>query len=269
MDQLDVRTKIGLVVVSASSVSELRYPKAAPPGVVFLTSRMMLAEGESIEALIEMESNAGRAVGELASAKVDAVAYCCTVSGALRGIEADRQFCRELEDQWGTPITSTMLAVAEALQHLGLKKIVVTTPYPDSHHVAERAYLEEAGIMALTMQGMGLETAEGFAAVPPQEIFDFAMNAWKDYSGAADGLFISCMNHDGMAAAQALEDEIGKPVVTSHSATLWSVLSQAGETGPLYGYGRLLAEPRVDRRKNATPAVQMYKTNKMSLENER
>ncbi|MCI0829962.1 MAG: hypothetical protein J4N75_08075 [Chloroflexi bacterium] len=255
MDQLDVRTKIGLVVVSASSVSELRYPKAAPPGVVFLTSRMMLAEGESIEALIEMESNAGRAVGELASAKVDAVAYCCTVSGALRGIEADRQFCQELEDQWGTPITSTMLAVAEALQHLGLKKIVVTTPYPDSHHVAERAYLEEAGITALTMQGMGLETAEGFAAVPPQEIFDFAMNAWKDYSGEADGLFISCMNHDGMAVAQALEDEIGKPVVTSHSATLWSVLSQAGETGPLYGYGRLLAEPRVDRRKNATPAA--------------
>ena len=255
MDQLDVRTKIGLVVVSASSVSELRYPKAAPPGVVFLTSRMMLAEGESIEALIEMESNAGRAVGELASAKVDAVAYCCTVSGALRGIEADRQFCQELEDQWGTPITSPMLAVTEALQHLRLKKIVVTTPYPDSHHVAERAYLEEAGITALTMQGMGLETAEGFASVPPQEIFDFAMNAWKDYAAEADGLFISCMNHDGMAVAQALEDEIGKPVVTSHSATLWSVLSQAGETGPLYGYGRLLAEPRVDRRKNATPAV--------------
>ncbi len=99
---------------------------------------------------------------------------------------------------------------------------------------------------------MGLETAEGFAAVPPQEIFDFAMNAWKDYADEADGLFVSCMNHDGMAAAQALEDEIGKPVVTSHSATLWRVLSQAGKTEPLHGYGRLLAEPRVDLRKNAT-----------------
>ena len=255
MDQLDVKTKIGLVVVSASSISELRYPKAAPPGVAFLTSRMMLAEGESIDALIEMESNAARAVGELASAKVDSIAYCCTVSGALRGMEGDRQFCQELEEQWGTPITSTMLAVAEALQHMGMKKIVVTTPYPDSHHVAERAYLKEAGIEALTMQGMGLTTAEGFASVPPQEIFDFAMNAWKDYADEADGLFISCMNHDGMAAAQALEDEIGKPVVTSHTATLWSALSQAGQTQPLLGYGRLLAEPRADRRKNAASAV--------------
>ena len=252
MDQLDVRTKIGLVVVSASSISELRYPKVAPPGVAFLTSRMMLAEGESIDALIKMEDNASRAVGELASAKVDSVAYCCTVSGALRGIEGDREFCRQLEDEWGTPITSTMLAVTEALQHMGMNKIVVTTPYPDSHHTAEREYLKEAGIEALAMQGMGLETAEGFASVSPQEIFDFAMVAWEKYRDEADGLFISCMNHDGMAAAQALEDKIGKPVVTSHSATLWRVLSQAGETEPLPGYGRLLAEPRMDLRKNPT-----------------
>ena len=255
MDQLDVQTKIGLVVVSASSVSELRYPRAAPPGVAFLTSRMMLAEGESIDALIEMESNASRAVGELASAKVDSVAYCCTVSGALRGMEGDKQFCQELEDQWGTPITSTMLAVTEALQHLGMNKIVVTTPYPDSHHVAERAYLKEAGIEALTMQGMGLETAEEFASVPPKAIYDFAMEAWEEYGDDADGLFISCMNHDGMAAAQSLEDAIGKPVVTSHSATLWSVLSQAGQTEPLPGYGRLLAEPRADRRMSAANSV--------------
>ncbi len=252
MDKLDLRTKIGLVVVSASTISELRYPKVAPPGVGFFTSRMMLAEGESIDALIEMEGHAVRAVGELASAKVDSVAYCCTVSGALRGMEKDRQFCRA---QWGTPITSTMLAVTEALQHLGLKRIVVSTPYPDSHHDAERAYLKEAGIEALTMQGMGLETAEGFASVPPDEIYEFFLNAWRDYADEADGLFISCMNYDGMAAAQALEDEIGKPVVTSHSATLWSVLSQAGETEPVYGYGRLLAEPRVDLRRSSSSVV--------------
>jgi len=129
MDQLDVQTKIGLVVVSASSISELRYPRAAPPGVAFLTSRMMLEEGEGIDALIKMEGNASRAIGELVSAKVDSVAYCCTVSGALRGMEGDRQFCRELEDQWGTPITSTMLAVVEALQHMDMMKTVVTTPY--------------------------------------------------------------------------------------------------------------------------------------------
>ena len=53
------------------------------------------------------------------------------------------------------------------------------------------------------------------------------------------------MNFDAMAAAQALEDAIGKPVVTSHSATLWRALALAGVAEPVHGYGRLLAEPRV------------------------
>jgi hypothetical protein len=61
------------------------------------------------------------------------------------------------------------------------------------------------------------------------------------------------MNHDGMAEAQALEDEIGKPVVTSHTATLWRVLSQAGETKQLLGYGRLMAETCPDLRRKLSP----------------
>ena len=91
---------------------------------------------------------------------------------------------------------------------------------------------------------MGYETAAEFAAVPPDEIFKFALDAWRECGGNADGLFISCMNFDAMAAAQALEDAIGKPVVTSHTATLWRALALAGVSEPVHGYGRLLAEAR-------------------------
>ena len=52
------------------------------------------------------------------------------------------------------------------------------------------------------------------------------------------------MNLDAMAAAEALEDEIGEPVVTSHSATLWRALSLVGFQNSIRGYGMLLAEPR-------------------------
>ena len=51
---LTTRAKIGLVVVSASTVSELRYPRAAPE-VGFLASRMMLGGDNGLEALLEME----------------------------------------------------------------------------------------------------------------------------------------------------------------------------------------------------------------------
>jgi maleate isomerase len=241
MDQLAWRAKIGLVVVSSSTVCEGRYPRVAPPDVGFFTSRMLLKSG-GLAAIDAMERSAARAMEELASVPVDVIAYCCTVSGALRGVAADRAFCREMSERWGVPVTSTMLAATEALQHLNLKRIVVTSPYPDDHHEAERVYLKDCGIDAIAMHGMGLETGPEFARVPPEEILRFSLDAWDD---SADGLFISCMNFDAMPAVQALEDRLGKPVVTSHSATLWRALGMAGIDTPISGYGRLLAQPCV------------------------
>ena len=244
MDRLQWKAKIGLVVVSSSTVAETRYPRVAPPDVGFFTSRMMLRPGGEIEALVEMEANAGRAVEELASAHVDSIAYCCTVSGALRGPEKGREFCQEMEEQWGIGTTSTMLACVEALDHMGMKRVVVTSPYPDSHHVAEQAYLETSGIDPLVMKGMGLHGGQAFGSVTPEEVYNFSLEAWQPHSDEADGLFVSCMNLDAMPAIAALEEAIGKPVVTSHSATLWRALSLAGYEEPVTGYGRLLAQRR-------------------------
>jgi maleate isomerase len=238
MDQLQWKAKIGLVVVSSSTVCEGRYPRVAPRDVGFFTSRMLLSGG-GLQGLEAMECNAARAMQELASVPVDAMAYCCTVSGALRGVKGDRAFCQEMAERWGIPVTSTMLAATEAMQHLGLRRVVVTSPYPDSHHEAERAYLKQTGIEAMSMRGMGFEQGQQFAQVSPQEIFEFSLEAWDD---AADGLFISCMNFDAMPAVQALEDRIGKPVVTSHSATLWRARALAEVKEPIRGYGCLLAQ---------------------------
>ena len=240
MDRLAWKAKIGLVVVSSSTVCEGRYPRVAPPDVGFFTSRMLLKDGGGLAAMEAMEAHAARAVEELASVPVDAIAYCCTVSGALRGVAADRDFCRDMQRRWGIPLTSTMLAATEALNHLGLKRVVVTSPYPDDHHDAERAYLKQTGIDAITMRGMGIEKGNEFAKVTPEKIYEFSLDAWNPQ---ADGLFISCMNFDAMPVVQALEDRIGKPVVTSHSATLWRALALAGIETPIAGYGRLLAEP--------------------------
>ena len=239
MDRLAWKAKIGLVVVSSSTVCEGRYPRVAPREVGFFTSRMLLCGG-GLAGLEAMEGNAARAMEELASVPVDAIAYCCTVSGALRGVEGDRSFCQDMAQRWGIPVTSTMLAATEALHHLEMRRVVVTSPYPDSHHEAERVYLKQTGIEAIAMRGMGLEKGQEFAAVTPEAILQFSLDAWDD---AADGLFISCMNFDALPAVQALEDRLGKPVVTSHSATLWRAMALAGVATPILGYGRLLAQP--------------------------
>ena len=61
MDQLAWKAKIGLVVVSSSTVCEGRYPRVAPRDVGFFTSRMLL-NGNGLAGLEAMEDNAARAI---------------------------------------------------------------------------------------------------------------------------------------------------------------------------------------------------------------
>ena len=243
MEQLSFRAKIGLIANSGQLITEPRYYQVAPEGVSFHTTRM-LNPGGGLEGIGEMERSAWRGVGELATARVDSIAYCCTVSGALRGYAEDQRFCEQVESQTGIAATSTMLAAAQALQHLGVRQVAVATPYTEGHHDAERAYLEAAGIHPLVIRGMGLDGGEQYSQVPPREIYDFCLEVWDE---RADALFISCMNFDGLAVAEALETHIGKPVVTSHTATLWRALRLAGIDDPVPGCGSLLSGERIAR----------------------
>ena len=240
MEPLNWRKRIGLVTTSGQVVTEPRYYQLAPSGVTFHTARMLNA-GSGVESLIEMEKNAPRAIDELVTAEVDVIAYCCTVSGALRGIDEDREFCRDVERRTGVPATSTMLACVEALRHLGAERVVLTSPYVDSHNEHEAAYLRAAGVEPVVMRGMGLTSGKQYNRVPSAEILRFSVDAWDD---SADAMFISCMNYDAIGAAEQIEQTIGKPVVTSHTATLWRALALAGIPDPIYGAGRLLAEQR-------------------------
>ena len=232
MGKLDWRARIGLITTSGQVVTEPRYYQVAPQGVSFHATRMLLNPGGGLDRIREMEGSSWRGVEELSTAHVDSIAYCCTVSGALRGFDADRGFCEQVEERFGIPTTSTMLAATEALHHLGATRVAVATPYTEGHHESERAYLQEAGIEPLVMRGMGLESGEQFSAVAPDEIYDFCLETWDE---AADALFISCMNFDAMAVAEALEERIGRPVVTSHTATLWRALALAGVDDPVAG----------------------------------
>jgi maleate isomerase len=56
----------------------------------------------------------------------------------------------------------------------------------------------------------------------------------------AEALFISGVGLPTISVIGALEMDLGKPVVSSASATMWNALRVAGLKCPTMGYGRLL-----------------------------
>ena len=57
---------------------------------------------------------------------------------------------------------------------------------------------------------------------------------------SVEGLFISCTAVRAAETVDAIEDALGKPVVTSNQAMFWQAIRVAGCDLPVTGYGRLL-----------------------------
>jgi maleate isomerase len=185
-----------------------------------------------------MEREAFRAARELATAGVDCIAYCCTLTGIIQGIDGDKLFCRRLEEETGIPTTSALSAALESLEALRIKNMVLISPYGAATHAAEEQFLQANGFHLVRSQSMGISSRKERTAMTPREIFLFCRENWDEN---ADGLFISCMNFHAMPCIDPLERDLGKPVLSSHAAVLWKVLTMIHLQEPMRGYGRLLA----------------------------
>lgn len=232
------RGKIGLIINSGQVITEPLYNRLAPPGVGIYASRI-LVEGSVLNNHLTMEKEAFRAARELATAEVDCLAYCCTFSGVLQGIEGDKKFCQQLAEETGIPTTSTLAAIFEALALLRLRNIVLISPYEEKTHDMEGKFLQANGFRLVKSQSMGITSRKQRTSTTPDEIFRFCRENWDE---EADGVFISCMNFNAMPCIAPLEKALGKPVLSSHSATLWKVLRMIGIREPITGFGRLLTE---------------------------
>lgn len=231
------RAKIGLLVVSTDLVCEPAFNKTVPPGVSIHTSRMTFREAIP-EALLNMISHVERAAKDVASAKVDLIVFGCTSGSFIRGTKNwNEEITRRIEDAAKIPAITTTTAVVEALKKLGIKRVAVVTPYIDSINMKGRKYLENIGFKVVNIVGMQLTNPQTYQSVRPLEVYKFARNI---DTSEADGVFINCTAFRALEIAELFEKDIGKPVVTSNSASIWHALRKVGINDRIEGYGQLL-----------------------------
>ena len=234
------RARVGVIVPPSNTVNEAEFNRLKPDGVTFHFTRSPLHADPAADDFAEMLGDVERAVGELASCRVDLTAYGCT-SGSM-SCPADR-LLGKMRDVGGVPAVSTAGAILAALQALGVDRIAMATPYTDETNNHERHFLEEHGIEVVAMAGLGLNTSlagvQKISRVPPPDVFAHARSVDCD---AAEAVLICCTDFNTLDVIDPLEAELDKPVISSNTATFWSVLRAAGIEDRIPGYGRLLVE---------------------------
>jgi len=233
--------RIGLLVPSINTVVEGELHAMAPPGVAFLTARLVARNDISNE---EVEENLTGLVADVDSGlamlplpELDGIAFCCTSASFYRGGAWDRELGARIEKACVKPTVTTSTAFLDALRELGASSVAVGSPYVDLVNERLRAFLETNGFNVSSFEALHTKSAFENGNHSPATIKALAHSA---DSSAADALFLPCTNFPSASVIEELEQELGKPVVSANQATLWQILRAVGIDEPIDGYGELL-----------------------------
>jgi len=218
--------KVGTIVPSSNTTVERELNKAfKEPEVTIHSSRITLRE-VTLKGLEEMEKETERAASELKTANVDIIAYACTTGSLFKGPNHHVEIKQKIVGLTGIKAVATAGAVVDALKMLKANNILVVTPYIDELNVKEREFLEAHGFKVLSIRGLGIIDNTVIGALDPRTAYETALNAVSQFKGDFDALFISCTNWRTFEVIGSLEKVIRKPVISSNSATLWSIIKE-------------------------------------------
>ena len=229
------RAKIGFIMMSTDLAGESDFFEMAPKDVGIHITRLKTDDyttNKTLSRHIDFMSDAASRIQP--DAKPDVISYSCT-SGSI--IIGEDRVMKEIKN--GAPYTIPMTlvtGVVDALRELNIKKLVVGTPYLDEINTLESEFLIEKGFEIVDIQGLNLETGLSFGKVTPDYWIKFAIEIDQPN---ADAIFLSCGGIRSLEVAQDIENILGKPVITSNQAQMWSCLRRAGIKDKISGFGQI------------------------------
>ena len=229
------RAKLGFILMSTDLAAESDFFDIAPNDVAIHITRLKTDDHTTNETLskhIEFMADAASRIQP--DTKPDVISYSCTSGSIVIGEEKIKE-----EIKKGAPYAIPMTlvtGVVDALAELKVKNLVVGTPYLDEINTKEAEFLINKGFSVLNIQGLNLTKGIEFGTVTPEYWIKFALEINE---AAADAIFLSCGGIRSTEVIDRIEQKVGKPVITSNQAQMWSCLRRAGVEDKILGFGEL------------------------------
>ena len=237
------RARIGVLVPPGNPTVEPELYRMAPSGVSVHFARLDSSSSASapgahggMEDRTQAYVDSLPAVAPVLGAVNPAiVALAFTAASYSNGFAREAALADRIASLTGSPALTAAQAILAALEHLGVKRLALGTPYPESISAMGRAYWEAAGL-----------TVVGYARlIGVTNIYDeseeraYRLARQADVPDA-DAVLLSGTGLPTIGVLELLERDLGKPVVSSNQALLWRALRMAGVREPVPGFGRLL-----------------------------
>ena len=172
----------------------------------------------------------------LADARVDVIGWSGTAAGWL-GFDADDRLVERIRARTGIAATTAVLALNELLALRGITRLALVTPYTSDVQQRIVDNYRAIGIEVIAERHLGIRVNHDFAKVEPARI-QALMREVAEHRPQAITTF--CTNLHAAPLAEAMEAELGIPLLDTVSTTLWGQLRAAGVDPSLVkGWGQL------------------------------
>jgi maleate isomerase len=234
--------RIGVLTPDFDPVPESEMWAMTPHGVSIHTSRVTWNRDPRAFAEPPQVDNA---VEQLAGMKPRAIVYAFTSSSYTLGVEADGPLRARLEKRGGgVPVVLTCQAATEALRFLGAHRVALIHPPWFSEEVNAKGmdYFRAQGFEVVLC--VRITPARPFTEVPPAEVYEWVRT---NVPRQAEAVLIGGNGLRAIGAIQALEESLGRPVLTANQVAFWEALRIIGITARPIQYGRVFTSSRLTR----------------------
>jgi len=234
---MNSQARIGLIIPSSNRLTEPQFHRYAPPGVGIHATRLRMT-GKWHSPLKNLKEAIAEAAAALSDVRPDIIVFHCTASSMEDGLAGDAAVAEWIEKAGSCASMTTGQAITQALKFLGVKKLVLITPYVKKTNEHEISYLSEAGFEVVHAFGLGFSGGDEYITVTPERWIKIVS---ENLRPEAEGYVLSCTNTTMIEAIEELERLFKKPVVASNQAVLWSCLRKLNVGREIKGPGKLFA----------------------------
>ncbi|MCB1754682.1 MAG: hypothetical protein KDJ38_04120 [Gammaproteobacteria bacterium] len=229
LDRAGVSGSVGLIVLATDLTSERDFRRLMQTHQLdfdLYVNRIRFDNPVTETSLRSMESDLADVAAQILPAcPLDIVAFACTSASALIGDDAVTQAIRRGKP--GVRVITTAAASSRSLAALGKRKISVLTPYSREVSLGLTDYFGRQGLDIVSLTYLDVDDDRDIARISPETIMQAALEATAK---EAEALFISCTALRAVEMIEAIQERIGKPVISSNQATFWQTVYSLEQT---------------------------------------
>ena len=251
------RARIGMFIVGNEAVPEAEWWAMAPPSVSVHAARVTApapwATWRADRSGVELAEDVVRGCRQFAAMQLSSVVLGHSSSSILGGPGWDEAAVAAMVPLLGpgVSVTTNGLDCLAALAAVGVRRPFLVLPpwFGDGLVEAGVHYYAERG--APPSGHLRTDPGRKWRDLPPGELYPQGIGVAQEIEPlyaqiraacptAADGVLIAGTGLRCVGILDALESDLGRPVVSANQASLWRCLRASGVRTAVQGYGRLL-----------------------------